>query len=52
MKRIDPKGEKFDHNFHQAVFEAEAPLCRRHLEVLTRLAATARCVRDGRRRQG
>jgi molecular chaperone GrpE len=23
MKRIDPKGEKFDHNFHQAVFEAE-----------------------------
>ena len=24
MKRIDPKGEKFDHNFHQAVFEAES----------------------------
>jgi molecular chaperone GrpE len=23
LKRIDPKGEKFDHNFHQAVFEAE-----------------------------
>ena len=23
MKRIDPMGEKFDHNFHQAVFEAE-----------------------------
>jgi molecular chaperone GrpE len=23
MKRIDPKGEKFDHNFHQAVFEAD-----------------------------
>jgi molecular chaperone GrpE len=24
MKRIDPKGEKFDPNFHQAVFEAES----------------------------
>ena len=23
MKRIDAKGEKFDHNFHQAVFEME-----------------------------
>jgi molecular chaperone GrpE len=23
MKRIDPKGERFDHNFHQAVFEVE-----------------------------
>jgi molecular chaperone GrpE len=23
VKRIDPKGEKFDHNFHQAIFEAE-----------------------------
>jgi len=23
MRRIDPKGERFDHNFHQAVFEAE-----------------------------
>jgi molecular chaperone GrpE len=23
LKRIDPKGEKFDHNFHQAVFEME-----------------------------
>ena len=23
IKRIDPKGEKFDHNFHQAVFEVE-----------------------------
>jgi molecular chaperone GrpE len=23
LKRIDPKGEKFDHNFHQAVFEVE-----------------------------
>jgi molecular chaperone GrpE len=23
LKRIDPKGENFDHNFHQAVFEAE-----------------------------
>ncbi len=23
LKRIDPKGEKFDHNFHQAIFEAE-----------------------------
>lgn len=24
LKRIDPKGERFDHNFHQAVFEVEA----------------------------
>jgi molecular chaperone GrpE len=23
LKRIDPKGERFDHNFHQAVFEVE-----------------------------
>jgi len=23
IKRIDPKGEVFDHNFHQAIFEAE-----------------------------
>jgi molecular chaperone GrpE len=23
LKRIDPKGERFDHNFHQAVFEIE-----------------------------
>jgi molecular chaperone GrpE len=23
VRRIDPKGEKFDHNFHQAIFEAE-----------------------------
>jgi molecular chaperone GrpE len=23
LKRIDPKGDRFDHNFHQAVFEAE-----------------------------
>ena len=23
LKRIDPKGERFDHNFHQAIFEAE-----------------------------
>ncbi|HZK90146.1 MAG TPA: nucleotide exchange factor GrpE [Stellaceae bacterium] len=23
LKRVDPKGERFDHNFHQAVFEAE-----------------------------
>src|SRR4051794_9559059 len=25
LKRIDPKGEPFDPNFHQAVFEAERP---------------------------
>ena len=25
MRRIDPKGERFDHNFHQAIFEAERP---------------------------
>jgi molecular chaperone GrpE len=25
IKRLDPLGEKFDPNFHQAVFEAEAP---------------------------
>jgi molecular chaperone GrpE len=23
IRRIDPKGEPFDHNFHQAIFEAE-----------------------------
>ena len=23
LKRIDPKGQRFDHNFHQAIFEAE-----------------------------
>jgi molecular chaperone GrpE len=23
IRRVDPKGEKFDHNFHQAIFEAE-----------------------------
>ncbi|MBV8120979.1 MAG: nucleotide exchange factor GrpE [Alphaproteobacteria bacterium] len=23
LRRIDPKGEHFDHNFHQAIFEAE-----------------------------
>src|ERR1700680_2121160 len=23
LKRIDPMGEKFDHNFHQALFESE-----------------------------
>ena len=25
IKRLDPKGEPFDHNFHQAIFEAERP---------------------------
>lgn len=25
IRRIDPRGERFDHNFHQAVFEAERP---------------------------
>jgi molecular chaperone GrpE len=25
LKRIDPKGERFDHNFHQAIFEAQRP---------------------------
>ena len=25
LKRIDPKGERFDHNFHQAIFETERP---------------------------
>ena len=24
IRRIDPKGERFDHNFHQAIFEAES----------------------------
>jgi molecular chaperone GrpE len=23
IKRVDPRGERFDHNFHQAIFEAE-----------------------------
>jgi molecular chaperone GrpE len=25
MRRIDPKGQKFDHNLHQAVFETDSP---------------------------
>src|SRR4051794_33063959 len=25
LKRIDPRGERFDHNLHQAIFEAERP---------------------------
>ena len=25
IKRLDPKGERFDHNFHEAVFEAQRP---------------------------
>jgi molecular chaperone GrpE len=25
LQRIDPMGERFDHNFHQAIFEAERP---------------------------
>jgi molecular chaperone GrpE len=25
LKRIDPQGERFDHNFHQAIFEVERP---------------------------
>jgi molecular chaperone GrpE len=25
IKRIDPRGERFDHNFHQAIFEVERP---------------------------
>ena len=25
LRRINPKGERFDHNFHQAIFEAERP---------------------------
>lgn len=25
LKRIDPRGERFDHNFHQAIFEVERP---------------------------
>jgi molecular chaperone GrpE len=25
IRRIDPKGERFDHNFHQAIFEVERP---------------------------
>jgi molecular chaperone GrpE len=25
LKRIDPLGERFDHNLHQAIFEAERP---------------------------
>ena len=24
IRRLDPKGERFDHNFHQAIFEAES----------------------------
>jgi len=25
LRRIDPEGERFDHNFHQAIFEVERP---------------------------
>jgi molecular chaperone GrpE len=25
IRRIDPRGERFDHNFHQAIFEVERP---------------------------
>lgn len=25
IRRIDPRGERFDHNYHQAVFEADNP---------------------------
>jgi molecular chaperone GrpE len=25
LKRIDPRGDRFDHNFHQAIFEVERP---------------------------
>ena len=25
IRRIDPNGERFDHNFHEAIFEAERP---------------------------
>jgi molecular chaperone GrpE len=25
MRRVDPRGQKFDHNLHQAVFETESP---------------------------
>jgi molecular chaperone GrpE len=25
LRRIDPKGERFDHNFHQAIYEVERP---------------------------
>jgi molecular chaperone GrpE len=25
LKRVDPRGDRFDHNFHQAIFEAERP---------------------------
>jgi molecular chaperone GrpE len=25
MRRVDPQGERFDHNFHQAIFEVERP---------------------------
>jgi molecular chaperone GrpE len=25
IRRVDPRGERFDHNFHEAVFEAERP---------------------------
>jgi molecular chaperone GrpE len=25
IKRVDPKGDRFDHNLHQAIFEAERP---------------------------
>ena len=57
IKRIDPKGERFDHNFHQAIFEAERPDAPAGtvVEVLAARLCAARpaaAAGHGRRRQG
>ena len=56
LKRIDPKGERFDHNFHQAIFEAERPGAagrhrRRGAAARLRPARPPAAPGDGRRRQ-
>ena len=43
IRRIDPKRERFDHNFHEAVFEAERP-GRRVMPNAVNVAASSRSL--------
>ncbi len=57
IRRIDPKRERFNHNFHEAVFEAERPGKPRRdhyrsTAARLRAARPPAAARDGRRRQG
>ena len=62
VKRLDPLGERFDHNFHQAIFETEnTGQAGRHgrpgasgrlYAERTRAARSDGCRRQGRGRQG